>query len=93
MGSLPHSCCFQKNALRNRCVIPSRPGRHFRVNSLPIIDDLSGFVPERHSHREKASLLTESGPEKNSSWLADLLVLQAQEISQLRRLLLERNAL
>jgi hypothetical protein len=26
-------------------VIPSRPGRHFHVNSLPIIDDLSGFVP------------------------------------------------
>jgi hypothetical protein len=26
-------------------VIPSRPGRHFHVNSLLIIDDLSGFVP------------------------------------------------
>jgi hypothetical protein len=24
IGSLPHSCCSQKNALRNRCVIPSR---------------------------------------------------------------------
>ena len=26
-------------------MIPTRPSRHFRVNSLPIIDDLSGFLP------------------------------------------------
>ncbi len=44
-GPLPYSCCSKKNALRSGCAILSRPGRRFHMNSLALINDLSGFAP------------------------------------------------